>query len=224
MYRGATQHLKLLQPSEGNVCWNRSTSHLSVRCGKGSRKKNSGGGKGKKKNGSAGPAGTGDVSPSSASGASPSNPKKAAPRITGKVGNISVNRQIKLVERFKSLNNGGGGGGTSGGPRPGKGAVLNKNSQAPERTSFRKVKDNTYQEELARRRAEKQKEAHYLSTLNIYGGGGVPPLLLVDGYNVCGVEQGGIEGLRALFMAGDLDACQRQGGRSRAGGSAALAT
>ena len=81
-----------------------------------------------------------------------------------------------------------------------------------EKTGFRKTKDDAYQEELARRRAAKQAEARHLETLKSFRGAGAPPTLIVDGYNVCGCDEGekaGL-GLKEAFMAGDLETAQRR--------------
>ena len=137
--------------------------------------------------------------------AAPGNPP-AAPRITGKVGRMSVHTQIKLVERYKSLSGGAKTTKTTTGPKGGpKGGTV-------EKTGFRKTKDDAYQEELARRRAAKQAEARHLETLKSFRGAGAPPTLIVDGYNVCGCDEGekaGL-GLKEAFMAGDLETAQRR--------------
>ena len=97
--------------------------------------------------------------------AAPGNPP-AAPRITGKVGRMSVHTQIKLVERYKSLSGGAKTTKTTTGPKGGpKGGTV-------EKTGFRKTKDDAYQEELARRRAAKQAEARHLETLKSFRGAG----------------------------------------------------
>jgi len=86
-------------------------------------------------------------------------PSKSAPqRITGPTKNLSVGRQIRLIEKFKSAGSpqGGGGGGNSGG--------LTKPATI-DRVGFRKTKDDAYNEELARRRAAKQAEARHLDNL-----------------------------------------------------------
>jgi len=140
--------------------------------------------------------------------AAPGNPP-AAPRITGKVGRMSVHTQIKLVERYKSLSGGAKATKTTTGPKGGS-AVNNKGTV--EKTGFRKTKDDAYQEELARRRAAKQAEARHLETLKSFRGAGAPPTLIVDGYNVCGCDEGekaGL-GLKEAFMAGDLETAQRR--------------
>ena len=78
-------------------------SALSVFAGKKSRAgKKSGGGGGSGKSSS-----SGGGAPNRQ--AAPGNP---APRITGKVGRMTVHTQIKLVERYKSLTSGGSGGGS----------------------------------------------------------------------------------------------------------------
>lgn len=138
--------------------------------------------------------------------AAPGNPP-AAPRITGKVGRMSVHTQIKLVERYKSLS-GGAGAKTTAGPKGG--SAVNK--ATVEKSTFRKTKDDAYQEELARRRAAKQAEARHMETLKSFKGSGAPPTLIVDGYNVCGCEEGARAGLgmKEAFMAGDLETAQRR--------------
>lgn len=122
---------------------------------------------------------------------------------------MSVHTQLKLVDRYRSLTSGGGGGA---GPGGGKGGSATKPATV-ERTTFRKTKDDAYQEELARRRAAKQAEARHLDNLKAHprGGKGAPPVLLVDGYNICGCDEAAAAGLplKALFMAGDLESAQR---------------
>lgn len=135
---------------------------------------------------------------------------KPAPRITGKLGNMSVHTQLKLVERYRSLTAGGAGSGPGGGGR-GKGGGTVK-SATVERTGFRKTKDDAYQEELARRRAAKQSEARHLDSLKAFTGKGAPPVLLVDGYNICGCEEGAAAGLplKDFFKSGDLESAQKR--------------
>ena len=134
--------------------------------------------------------------------AAPGNPP-AAPRITGKVGRMSVHTQIKLVERYKSLSGGAGAKTTT--KTKGGSAVNNKGTV--EKSAFRKTKDDAYQEELARRRAAKRAEARHLETLKSFRGVGAPPTLIVDGYNVCGCDEGAKAGLglKEAFAAGDLE-------------------
>jgi predicted RNA-binding protein with PIN domain len=122
---------------------------------------------------------------------------------------MSVHTQIKLVERYKSLSGGAKATKTTTGPKGGS-AVNNKGTVG--KTGFRKTKDDAYQEELARRRAAKQAEARHLETLKSFRGAGAPPTLIVDGYNVCGCDEGekaGL-GLKEAFMAGDLETAQRR--------------
>jgi hypothetical protein len=91
---------------------------------------------------------------------------------------MSVQRQIKLVDRYRSLSTGGGGGSGPGGPGGGKGGSATKPTTA-ERTGFRKTKDDAgYQDELARRRAAKQAEARHLDNLRAHppGKGACNPL------------------------------------------------
>ena len=138
----------------------------------------------------------------------PGNPQPNAPRITGKVGNMSVHTQIKLVERYKSLSKGNNSKSNSNSNSSGNGS----NSTIEKPTTYRKTKDDAYHEELARRRAAKQAEARHLQHLKSFKGVGSPPTLLVDGYNVCasdeGEEIGGL-GMREAFLAGDLEVAQR---------------
>ena len=140
--------------------------------------------------------------------AAPGNPP-AAPRITGKVGRMSVHTQIKLVERYKSLS-GGAGAKTTTVKTKGGSAAHNKGTV--ERSAFRKTKDDAYQEELARRRAAKRAEARRLETLQSFRGAGAPPTLIVDGYNVCGCDEGAKAGLglKEPFAAGDLETARRR--------------
>ena len=167
--------------------------------------KSSRGGKGS--GGGGGGGGGGGASSSRNADASGSRPPDA-PRITGKVGRMSVHTQIKLVERYRSLTGAtpsrpAPGGGTSGAPRP----------NTVERQSFRKPRDeDAYQAELARRRAEARADAKRVERLKAHGGVGAPPVLLVDGYNVCGCDEGARPGmmpeLREAFAAGDLETAQ----------------
>jgi hypothetical protein len=92
-------------------------------------------------------------------------------------------------------------------PGGGKGGSATKPATV-ERTTFRKAKDDEgYQAELARRRAAKQAEARHLDNLVAHlsgGGAGTRPVLLVDGYNVCGCDEGAAAGLpfKDFFMVG----------------------
>lgn len=175
-------------------------SALAVFAGKASRAgKKSGGGGGSGKS-----SGGGSDAPNRQ--AAPGNP---APRITGKVGRMTVHTQIKLVERYKSLTTGGSGGGS--GPGGGKGGAAAKPATV-EKTGFRRVKDDAYQEELARRRAAKQAEARHLQNLKAHSGRGKPPVLIVDGYNICGCDEGAAAGLplKDAFLSGDLETAQRR--------------
>ena len=121
---------------------------------------------------------------------------------------MTVHTQIKLVERYKSLTSGGSGGGS--GPGGGKGGAAAKPATV-EKTGFRRVKDDAYQEELAPPRGE--------------AGGGAPPaksqslrrqrqtpVLIVDGYNICGCDEGAAAGLplKDAFLSGDLETAQRR--------------
>ena len=121
-------------------------------------------------------------------------------RITGKVGNLSVQTQIKLVEQYRSLK------GKSGAEQrlaPGK---TSTHPQSLERSGYRKVKEDArYQEELAQRKAAKRAEAH-TKTLN-----SSRPTILVDGYNICGCAEGNDVAvqLKQLVQAGDLQAAQK---------------
>ena len=124
----------------------------------------------------------------------------APQRITGKVGNLSVQTQIKLVEQYRSLK------GKSGAAQrlaPGK---TSTHPQSLERSGYRKVKEDArYQEELAQRKAAKRAEAH-TKTLD-----SSRPTILVDGYNICGCAEGNDVAvqLKQLFQAGDLQAAQK---------------
>ena len=129
---------------------------------------------------------------------------------------MSVHTQLKLVDRYRSLTSSGGGGGGSGGgvgPGGGKGGSATKPATV-ERTTFRKTKDDAYQEELARRRAAKQAEARHMDNLKAHprGVGGAPPVLLVDGYNICGCDEGAAAGLpfKDFFKSGDLESAQKR--------------
>eukprot|EP00982_Pelagococcus_subviridis_P003150 24097-Pelagococcus_subviridis.AAC.1 len=123
---------------------------------------------------------------------------------------MSVNTQIKLVERYRTLTGGGGAAKTTSSPKGGSAAK----PATVERTGFRKTKDEAYQEELARRRAAKQAEARHLASLKSHplGARGAPPVLLVDGYNVCGCDEGEERGLplKKLFLEGDLERARRE--------------
>ena len=114
-----------------------------------------------------------------------------------------MHTQIKLVERYKSLSGGAGAKTTT--KTKGGSAVNNKGTV--EKSAFRKTKDDAYQEELARRRAAKRAEARHLETLKSFRGVGAPPTLIVDGYNVCGCDEGAKAGLglKEAFAAGDLE-------------------
>ena len=122
---------------------------------------------------------------------------------------MSVHTQIKLVERYKSLS-GGAGAKTTTVKTKGGSAAHNKGTV--ERSAFRKTKDDAYQEELARRRAAKRAEARRLETLQSFRGAGAPPTLIVDGYNVCGCDEGAKAGLglKEPFAAGDLETARRR--------------
>ena len=123
---------------------------------------------------------------------------------------MSVATQIKLVERFKSLS---GGDGSNANARANAGRGTSGTSAKPIEGGRRKgadgTRDRTYEAELARRRAEKKREARLRSELERFSGGGEPPLLLVDGYNVCGLEGAdGVEEANAAFRRGDMDAAR----------------
>jgi predicted RNA-binding protein with PIN domain len=132
------------------------------------------------------------------------------PRITKRTNGMSVATQIKLVERFKSLS---GGDGSNANARANAGRGTSGTSAKPIEGGRRKgadgTRDRTYEAELARRRAEKKREARLRSELERFSGGGEPPLLLVDGYNVCGLEGAdGVEEANAAFRRGDMDAAR----------------
>jgi predicted RNA-binding protein with PIN domain len=121
---------------------------------------------------------------------------------------MSVHTQIKLVERYRSLT-----GATPSRPAPGGGRAGAPRPNTVERQSFRKPRDeDAYQAELARRRAEARADAKRVERLKAHGGVGAPPVLLVDGYNVCGCDEGARPGmmpeLREAFAAGDLETAQ----------------
>ena len=121
---------------------------------------------------------------------------------------MSVHTQIKLVERYRSLT-----GATPSRPAPGSGTSGAPRPNTVERQSFRKPRDeDAYQAELARRRAEARADAKRVERLKAHGGVDAPPVLLVDGYNVCGCDEGARPGmmpeLREAFAAGDLETAQ----------------
>mmetsp|Transcript_3124 Transcript_3124/g.10407 ORF Transcript_3124/g.10407 Transcript_3124/m.10407 type:complete len:401 (+) Transcript_3124:73-1275(+) len=150
-------------------------------------KKSKGGGRG------GGASGEGATRPGDA-------PVPAPARITGKSNGLSVHAQIKLVERFKALTGDGAG-------QVNKANALNasKASNAREGVGNARGRDRAYEEELARRRREKAKASRDKSELKEHSGAGIAPLLLIDGYNVCGLEDKGIDEANAAFRAGDLD-------------------
>ena len=125
-----------------------------------------------------------------------------ARRITGKSNGMSVSTQLKLVERFRSLNADG----SSSSSASNKSLSISKPIDGVRRAST--PRDRAYEQELARRRLEKKKEARLASELRAHSGAGVPPLLLVDGYNICGLEECGLEEANAAFKCGDLDAAR----------------
>jgi hypothetical protein len=143
------------------------------------------------------------------------NPQQttSAPRITGKVGSMSVHTQIKLVERYKRLSGGSthsSPGSRSTGPGGGKAGTAVVRRASVEKNTFRKTKDDAYQEELARRRRAAQAEVRHQNTLESFGGIGAAPVLLVDGYNVCACDEGEtFSDMKQAFMAGDLETAQR---------------
>ena len=173
-------------------------SALSVFAGKKSRAgKKSGGGGGSGKSSS-----SGGGAPNRQ--AAPGNP---APRITGKVGRMTVHTQIKLVERYKSLTSGGSGGGS--GPGGGKGGAAAKPATV-EKTGFRRVKDDAYQEELARRRAAKQAEARHLQNLAFGGRGKPPSSSSTDTTSAAATRAAAGLPLKDAFLSGDLETAQRR--------------
>jgi len=137
-------------------------------------------------------------------GANESSSSSAAPRITKRTNGMSVSTQIKLVERFRSLSSNKadgtpGGAGTSGrGAKPIEG--VRRKEEEP--------RDRAYEAELARRRMEKKKEERLRGELERFSGRGAPPLVFVDGYNVCGLEENGVKEANEAFQRGDMDAAR----------------
>ena len=137
--------------------------------------------------------------------ASPTPP----PRITKRANGMSVATQIELVERFKSLRGGDGGLNANANARRGTRGTSAKPIEGARQNGAGGARDRAYEAELARRRAEKKREARLRSELERFSGGGEPPLLLVDGYNVCGLEGAdGVEEANAAFRRGDMDAAR----------------
>mgnify|MGYP001162382425 FL=1 len=139
-----------------------------------------------------------------ARGGEEASASSSAPRITKRTNGMSVSTQIKLVERFRSLSSKtkdatSGGTGTSGrGAKPIEGA--RRRGEDP--------RDRAYEAELARRRMEKKKEERLRGELERFSGRGAPPLLFVDGYNVCGLEENGVKEANDAFQRGDMDAAR----------------
>ena len=124
-------------------------------------------------------------------------------RITGKVGSLSVQTQIKLVEQYRSLTS------KSGADQKLTPRKASTNSKEIERSGYRKSKDDvSYQEELAQRKAAKQPKAQETHTKSVYSS---HPILLVDGYNICGCAVDTVVGaqLKQLFQNGELEAAQK---------------
>ena len=115
---------------------------------------------------------------------------------------MSVSTQLKLVERFRSLNADASSSSAVGNKSP----SISKPIDGVRRAST--PRDRAYEQELARRRLEKKKEARLASELRAHSGAGAPPLLLVDGYNIVGLEECGLEEANAAFKCGDLDAAR----------------
>ena len=132
--------------------------------------------------------------------ASSNSPTSAAPRITGKVGSLSVHAQIKLVDRYRSLSQ----------SSANSCSVKSLKTGSPERTAFRKSKESDYQQELRQRRKTKQEELR--ANMDMAGiRDTIRPTLLVDGYNICGCDEGAAAGLplKQLFLSGDLHSAQK---------------
>ena len=137
--------------------------------------------------------------------ASPTPP----PRITKRANGMSVATQIELVERFKSLRGGDGGSNANANARRGTRGTSAKPIEGARQNGAGGARDRAYEAELARRRAEKKREARLRGELERFSGGGEAPLLLVDGYNVCGLEGAdGVEEANAAFRRGDMDAAR----------------
>lgn len=115
---------------------------------------------------------------------------------------MSVSTQLKLVERFRSLSADG----SSSSAATNKSLSISKPIDGVRRAST--PRDRAYEQELARRRLEKKKEARLASELRAHSGAGAPPLLLVDGYNIVGLEECGLDEANAAFKCGDLDAAR----------------
>jgi len=160
-------------------------------------------GKKKKRTGSSEGKNGGGASSSSSSSSSSVPSVQPARRITGKSNGMSVSTQLKLVERFRSLNVDGS---SSSSPVNKSSSTSSKPIDGVRRAST--PRDRAYEQELARRRLEKKKEARLASELRAHSGAGSPPLLLVDGYNICGLEECGLEEANAAFKCGDLDAAR----------------
>jgi len=125
-------------------------------------------------------------------------------RITGKANGMSVEQQIRAVARAKSLSASRELASAIGPTRKLNESKLAKASVGNERMNERA----RYDDELARRRKERAREERETSALKAHAGAGFAPLLIVDGYNVCGLEVDGLESANVAFRAGDLDSAR----------------
>ncbi|CEF97252.1 Protein of unknown function DUF901 [Ostreococcus tauri] len=122
-------------------------------------------------------------------------------RITRKVNGVSVSTQIRMVRRTRERESGGAGGGGGAGTR-------GRTTDKAEGAAFRPARDGAYEAELRRRRGEARAEARRVGELEAYGGVGTAPVLLIDGYNVCGLGEDGVEAASEAFAKGDMDAAR----------------
>lgn len=111
---------------------------------------------------------------------------------------MSVSSQIRMVRRTREAEEATSGGASTSG-RVGK---------PIDGAAFRPERDRAYEAELQRRRAEARAEARNVGGLERYAGGGAAPLLLIDGYNVCGLDEGGLVDANEAFKRGDMDAAR----------------